>query len=72
MDAKILAAVNQTIYSQHPYLNETSPEVTQLENKNSLLIYRGEVKTDSAFVLPIILRVVVDQNGKIVKITTSR
>lgn len=72
MDPKIIAAVNQTIYSQHPYLNGTSPEVTLLENKNSLLIYRGEVKTDSAFVLPIILRVVVDQNGKIVKITTSR
>ena len=72
MDAKILAAVNQIIYAQHPYLDETTPEVSTLENKNSLLIYRGEVKTESEFVLPIILRVVVDQNGKIVKITTSR
>ena len=72
MDPELLESINQKIYSQFPYINNTQPEISLIDADNTLLIYKGEVKTENAFTLPITIRVVVNQSGEIIKITSSR
>ena len=72
MDQEKINAVTQTVIAQHPYLSEISPEILSMDDGNTQLIYKGEAKTESGFSLPIIIRVVVDHSGEIVKMTSSR
>lgn len=72
MEPELLELINQKIYSQFPYIKNTPPEISLIDGDNTLLIYKGDAKTENAFTLPITIRVVVNQSGEIIKITSSR
>ena len=72
MDKEILEKVNANIYSQFPYLKNTLPQITKREDGCFNLVYKAQVETESKFSLPVIVRVVADNLGKIKKLSTSR
>ncbi len=72
MEKAAIDNVNQTVYRQFPYLQGVEPEVSALENQQYLLIYKGYAATADGHSLPIILRVVSDEDGSGLKFTSSR
>ncbi len=69
---EILEEINQKIYTQFPYLHAVLPDVTPMEKEKFLLVYKGLGQTDSGFSLPLVIRVVVNNEGDIIKISSSR
>jgi len=72
MNPQTLEQINEKVYEQFPYLKDVQPTESGMEGENLLLIYKVEAQTESGFSLPIVVRVVVTENGKITKITSSR
>ena len=72
MNQAIIEKVNQEIYKQFPYLKECTPKVSSVENNNFQLIYMSEAKTENGFPIPLIVRVIVNADGKVIKLSTSR
>jgi hypothetical protein len=71
MEKEILDAINLQIYGKFPYLKGIHPD-TSLHDNNSLLTYQGQSITANGHPIPLIVRVVTDSKGKILKISTSR
>jgi len=71
MDKETLEKVSRQVFTKFPYLKDAVPEVRQTTEDTFLLIYKGEVFTADDHVLPVLVRVVTDLNGKILKITSS-
>jgi len=72
MNDEILAKVNEQIYKQFPYLKDVEPQVSTIKKGTFQLQYSGSVLTANNRTLPIIVKVVADDQGKIQKLTTSR
>lgn len=72
MEKEALDKVNQAVYRQFPYLQGIEPEVSDMENGQFLLIFKGCGATADGHSLPISLRVVSDKAGNILKFTSSR
>ncbi len=72
MQQQKIEQINEIVYHQFPYLKDVQPIESGIEGDNILLIYKGEVRTESGFSLPILVRVVVSEDGKIAKMTSSR
>ena len=72
MQPQTLEQINENVYEQFPYLQDVQPTESGMEGEKLLLIYKGEAQTESGFTLPIVVRVVVSEDGKIIKITSSR
>jgi hypothetical protein len=72
MQPQTLEHINEKVFEQFPYLKDVQPTQSGMEGENHLLVYKGEARTESGFSLPIVVRVVVAENGKIIKITSSR
>jgi hypothetical protein len=75
MDAEILSKVCAQVYSKYPEVNGIRPKVhaqAKVGGTNHLLIFAGNAKSSSGKVLPRVLRVVVSDDGKIIKVTTSK
>jgi hypothetical protein len=72
MDDHIINSVSSQIYRQFPEVQGSRPKVKSLTTTQSLLIFEGNAKTADGKQISRAVRVVVDQNGKIVKVTTSR
>lgn len=72
MREALIDTINQKIFQQFPYLKGTSPEISALADNQYRLTYKGQVKTENNIPLAIIVRVVVNSSGKIIKLTTSR
>lgn len=69
---EIIKKTNQVVYRQFPYLTNVSPEVGSQGEKDTLLVYKGCASTADGHSLPVSVRVVIDSEGKILKISSSR
>jgi hypothetical protein len=71
MEKEALEKVNQVVYKQFPYLQEVEPKISDMENNQFLLIYKGSGFTADGHALPVSIRIISDVNGKIIKVTSS-
>jgi hypothetical protein len=75
MDADILSRICAQIYVKYPEVKGVRPKVhaqTKVGGTNHLLIFTGSAKASGGKVLSRVLRVVVTDEGKIIKVTTSK
>jgi hypothetical protein len=72
MDRSLLDTVCNQIYRQFPEVNGCRPIVHPHGDEQSLLIFQGKATTGDGKILCRTVRVVVNQSGKIMKVTTSR
>lgn len=77
MDPKLLNQISKKVYSQFPELNGKRPKVAQSktvasQGGNVILTYSGVSKGVGGKSIPRHVRVVVNENGKIIKMSTSR
>lgn len=72
MDKEILEKVNQQVYAQFPYLKEVVPAVSEVRTGLFELKYTGSVLTANGQTLPVVVKAVADDQGKIQKLVTSR
>jgi len=72
MDSNTKNAVCASVYRQFPELKGAAPQVKALPADKYQLIFHGKAKTVDGKTLPRTVRVVSDENGKILKLTTSR
>jgi hypothetical protein len=64
--------VYQKVYKKYPEVAGKKPVSRLQADGNKLLIFKGFVETANGFKLPRIVRVLIDENGKILKMTTSK
>jgi hypothetical protein len=81
MNNNFLTPINKKIYRQFPEFSGIQPSIQRLapSNKSSqdthgtyLLIYRKQVHVENNHTMTRVMRVVVSEQGKIIKVTTSR
>ncbi len=72
MDSKIKTTVCNSVYRQFPELNGASPQVKEIPGDKYQFIFQGKAKAADGKSLPRTVRVVANQEGKILKMTTSR
>ncbi|MBI9043252.1 MAG: hypothetical protein JEZ06_02130 [Anaerolineaceae bacterium] len=72
MKKDIKNKVCNEIYRKYPDMDGVKPEVKPYSSNKELLIFNTKAKTSNGFSLTKTLRVVVNQEGKILKTTASR
>ncbi len=72
MDAKSKSSVCNAVYRQFPELKGTNPTVKELPGDKYQLIFHGKALTENGKSLPRTVRVVADENGRVLKLSTSR
>jgi hypothetical protein len=76
MDSKTVNSVCSQIYRRFPEVNGVRPKVQSQASPQAgstyLLIFKGTATTADGKTLPRIVRATVDEQGKILKVTTSR
>ena len=75
MKAKLIDKISQEVYQKHPDLKGVKPKITPREgepSEDTLLVYKKKVSGPGGKSINRIVRAVVDQNGKIKKISTSK
>lgn len=81
MNRELLQSINKEVYRRFPELKDTRPKIqkqavpeTRSISKPTtyVLIYQGQVLTAGQKLLPRLVRVVVNEQGKILKISTSK
>ena len=71
METNVVDHVSQAVYRQFPELRGVRPSVRK-SGDQYLLIFSGKVKTADGKTLPRIVRVTANDQGSILKMTTSR
>jgi hypothetical protein len=71
METNVVDHVSQAVYRQFPELRGVRPSVRK-SGDQFLLIFSGKVKTADGKTLPRIVRVTANDQGSILKMTTSR
>ena len=71
MDQSLVASICSQVYKKFPEVRGTHPSV-QPQGTGYLLIFKGKVVTADGKSMPRVVRVAVDADGKIGKMTTSR
>lgn len=80
MNREQLQTINKEIYRRYPEVKDTVPKVQRQDISSNrsisksttyLLIYKGKVLIAGQKTLPRLVRVVVNDQGKILKVTTS-
>ena len=72
MKPEIVEKINREIFTQFPYLKGCDPQISSTEENNFRLIYKASAKTENGFPISLIVRVVANSEGKIIKLSTSR
>lgn len=72
MDAKTISAVCKQVYQKFPEVRGAKPKVKEQTGEFYLLIFEGSGTTASGASIKRTVRAVVNANGKITKLTTSR
>jgi hypothetical protein len=72
MDESVKSRVCSTIYRQYPEVRGANPSVTSLPADKYQLIFHGKAQTADGKTIARIVRVTVDANGRVLKMTTSR
>ena len=72
MNSQSKSAVCNEVYRQFPEVKGASPKITNLPGDKYQLVFNGKVKTEDGKTLTRAVRVVADETGRIVKLSTSR
>jgi hypothetical protein len=72
MEPGVIDSVCAQIYRKYPEVKGKKPKIKAYSGTQQLLIFNGQVETADGKTMPRTIRVIVDENGKIGKITTSR
>lgn len=72
MDRHALKNVCDQIYRRFPEVSGSQPKVQDRPGEQYLLIFNGSAKTAEGRKIARTVRVVVDQQGRVLKVTTSR
>jgi hypothetical protein len=72
MDHQIINSISQQVYQRFPEVKGSSPKVESQESGRVLLVYSGSATAANGHSIQRIVRVVAAENGKIIKMTTSR
>lgn len=76
MDGHLVDLICNQIYRRFPEVDGARPRVQSQpgngSSQNYLLIFKGSATTADGKKMPRVVRVVADERGKIVKVTTSR
>ncbi len=75
MNAKNISAISKQVSHKFPELSGARPKITQQKaahSSNFLLTYSGKAKGPGGHVINRRVRVVANEQGKIIKISTSR
>jgi len=75
MNAKYIDKASQEVYKKYPDLKGVKPKVTPREGANStdtLLVYTKKVSGPGGKQINRIVRAVVDEKGKVKKVSTSK
>jgi hypothetical protein len=72
MDHSLLTSICNQVYRKFPETQGKAPKITTREDGSVLLVFNARVTTADGKSLPRTVRVVADEKGKIIKMTTSR
>lgn len=72
MDNRVKSSICTEVYRQFPEVKGNSPEVKSMPGEKFQLVFHGKVKTEDGKSLNRTVRVVADENGRIIKLSTSR
>ena len=72
MNQQIIEKVCSEVYEQFPQYEGIQPEIKAQPNDTQLLIFHSSGKTSNQKSIQFSIRVLVNENGEILKITTSR
>ena len=75
LDERTLSAICRQVYSRYPAVDGVRPRITRQEDRGReqfLLLFKTTVRTDDGMRLPLTVRAVSDEKGKILKLSTSR
>ncbi len=75
LQSKLIDKISQEVYQKHPDLKGVKPKITPREGEKSsdtLLVYQKKVSGPGGKKINRIVRAVVDEKGKIKKISTSK
>jgi hypothetical protein len=72
MDQKIIDATSKKIYRKFPFLKDKSPRVSKQGDGRYLMIFSGSGDTPDGKKIQQTIRVVVTEDGRIIKTSMSR
>ena len=72
MDSETISKIDQQVFKQFPYLNGAIAEVQQQNENRWLLVYKGSAVTADGHEMPVVVRVIADNSGGVIKLTSSR
>jgi hypothetical protein len=72
MDSGAKNRVCSSVYLQFPEVRGANPSVSSLPGDKYQLIFRGKAKAADGKIIPRTVRVTANEEGKILKLTTSR
>jgi hypothetical protein len=72
MDKKLMTSICNQVYARFPEVKGTPPKLQPFGESSQLLVFKGQVTAADGKSISRIVRVVITQDGKISKITTSR
>ncbi len=64
--------INKKIYQDYPEFRNVSPKKTGQTDGNTVLVYEKNEKTADGHTIKLLLRVTVDAEGNILKVSASR
>jgi hypothetical protein len=70
MDSATVEKINQRVYRQYPEMRGVRASVTG-SGEHYTLVYRGKVQTPAGAMARVV-RVVVDEKGRVLKMSTSK
>ena len=72
MDSAVKKKIEEQIHRKHPEVSGSHAKVSSRPNNQYLLVFTGKGKTPDGKTITHTIRVVADENGKIIKTTSSR
>ncbi|MGA2819743.1 MAG: hypothetical protein ABSF61_03695 [Anaerolineales bacterium] len=76
MSSQLVERISARVYREYPELRGVHPSLSTQSGAGGrtqyALTYRGKVRTDSGALLPRLVRVVADERGQILRISTSK
>jgi hypothetical protein len=72
MEKALISKVCTQVYQRTPEVRNVTPTITEQDDGRSLFVFSGTAFGANGKPIPRIVRVVVDSEGKIIKISSSR
>ena len=72
MDRKLIDAICRDVSKKFPEMSNSRPVISDRPEGQVLMVFKGTAQTADGHSIARTVRVVADQAGKIIKLTTSR